>query len=79
MNLALGLSAPEVRDDVMARYYRKWSAASPADAGDWYDMNSSKLPPTTRDRLAAEAGKNTTPAVPVSPGRGPAPSGVNGF
>lgn len=79
MNLALGLSAPEVRDDVMARYYRKWAAASPADAGDWYDMNSSKLPPTTRDRLAAGAGKNSAPIAPVSPGRRPSPGGIDGF
>ncbi len=79
MNLALGLSAPEVRDDVMARYYRKWAAASPADAGDWYDMNASKLPPTIRDRLAAEAGKNTATAAPVIPGRRPASGAISGF
>jgi hypothetical protein len=76
MDLALGLSAPEVRDDVVARYYRKWTATNPADAGDWYDMNTSKLPQTTRDRLAAEAGQKP---APVSPGRRPTTGGINGF
>lgn len=79
MNLALGLSSPEVRDDVMARYYRKWAAASPADAGDWYDMNASKLPPTTRDRLAAETGKPSAPEAPITPGRRPSIGGISGL
>ncbi len=80
MNLALGLSAPEVRDDVMARYYRKWAAANRADAGDWYDMNASKLPRTTRERLAAESGRSTAPAAASSsPGGRPAPGALNGF
>ncbi len=79
LNLALGLSAPEVRDDVMARYYRKWAAANRADAGDWYDMNAAKLPATTRERLAAEAGKNKAPAAPGTPGRRPATGVISGF
>jgi len=79
MDLALGLSAAEVRDDVMARYYRKWAATNRADAEDWYDMNASTLPATIRERLATEAGNTNAPTAPVAPGRRPALGDVSGF
>lgn len=79
MNLALGLNSPEVRDDVMARYFRKWAASQEADAGDWYQMNASKLPPSTRDRLAIEAGRNQTAIVPESSPQRPTPAVIEGL
>ncbi|MGL4399516.1 MAG: hypothetical protein ACRCXD_06585 [Luteolibacter sp.] len=79
MSLALGLASPEVRDDVMARYYRKWAATAHANAEDWFDMNASKLPATTRDRLAIEAGRNQTISIPANPARRPTPGVIEGF
>ena len=51
LNLALGLSNAETRDGSMAKYFRKWNQRESANAGDWLDMNYSRLPAGTAERL----------------------------
>jgi hypothetical protein len=61
MDLALGMSAPDERDQAAARFYREWRKTDHASAKEWLQGNLTSLPPSTQERL------NMEQALPVVP------------
>jgi hypothetical protein len=66
LDLALGLSDSATRDHSMANYFKKWKQRDQAGAGDWLDLNSGRLPESTRERLDRLRGKTPLAETPSS-------------
>lgn len=61
MDLALGMSAPEDRDQAIARFFREWRKTDDLSAQEWLQSSWPTLACSTQDRLTREQ------ALPVVP------------
>ncbi len=61
IDIAMGISGQQERNDAVARYFRQWRKVDDASAQEWLGMAWEVMPPDLQDRISVEQRANVIP------------------